>query len=152
MRIGNFKRLVSTDFKQEWRELVDRLAFTLNGNIESLFQALNQRLSLSDNLLCDVKNVIVIVDADGFPKTTTSFKVANPNIVALRGISVINTVNQTNPTSYPTTAVQLSFNQVNLAQQNNNPNNTSNNVTVIINHITGLVAGDTYRIDFIAWG
>lgn len=135
-KLQSYRRLQRGDFPPEYQDLVDKLAFTINSSFESLFFALNGQLTLTDNDLASVNTISIIVDANGNPNTSTKF---NTTLTGqIYGITVVNAVNQTNPSTYPSGTPFISF--------------TKNNLTVTINNITNLTPGDTWTITAISWG
>lgn len=138
MKIPSFRRILFNDYQQEYRGLVQQLAITINNGFEVINNALNKNISLKDNVLCDVKDIVVEVDASGLPKRelilTTSL-VNNPTII---GAFVIYSQNITNPSIYPTSGITLTFTQTARG--------------IIINHIAGLPANYQFllRVVFFA--
>jgi hypothetical protein len=65
MKLPSFKRLFENDFDSSERNLVAKLALSLNQGIENLYLALSKRISLRDNIQCTVKDVQVTVDSNG---------------------------------------------------------------------------------------
>jgi len=137
MRLPGLKRLEKQNFKDEDQDLIETLAFTINNDLDPLYEALNRKLSLKDNLFCTVKDVIIIVDANGIPKNSASFQLDNVNMRVL-GCNVLKVINQTISTSYPTSSPFISFGQ--------------NSNIVNINHITGLQSDQQYLITVVAYG
>lgn len=135
MKLPSFRRLFKTDFSQEEQPLVEKLSGSLNNGIEVLYDALNNKISIRDNLQCTVKDVDVQVDSSGNPLGTTGFQLNNSNKV--EGISVIRADNLTNSVTYPTNTPFISF--------------TQNTSSIIINNVTGLQPNNIYRLRVIAW-
>lgn len=135
MKLPSFKRLFSSDFPSEFKSLIDTLSSSLNTGIEVLYQALDNRITLRENISCTVKDITVIVSANGTPSQGSSMKLNTTNRVD--GCIVISALNQTNSASYPTAAVFISFTQ------------SSN--TLNITNITGLQAGQTYSLRVVAF-
>lgn len=135
MRLPSFKRLLTQDYQKEFQKLIDTLSVSLNSGIESLYEALNNNVSLKDNIKCTVKNVTLQVDSQGKPKVTTSFLLDIKG--KIYGISSINAVNSTNPNTYPLGGQTISF--------------TQNDTIVTITNVTGLQQNDTYVLTLIAW-
>lgn len=139
MKLPNYKKLFKQDYAQEYQELVDALAASLNIGIETLYNALNKRLTFRDNFAVTIKDVEVTVNASGIPTTSTGFSIdANQRV---DGLDVWRVDNLTNTTAYPTGGVFITWTQ-GTAQ-------TANAVT--INHVTGLVTGNKYRIRVVAY-
>lgn len=135
MRLPSFKRLFTQDYDKDDQQLVDKLSVSLNSGIESLYEAINNNLSLKDNIKCTVKNVTLQVTGAGIPKIPTSF--IQDIKGRIYGISVINAVNVTNPTSYLPSAPFITWSQ--------------NDTIVTIRHVTGLEQDFTYTLTLIAW-
>jgi hypothetical protein len=137
MKLPNFKRLNKADFAQQFADLIDTLSVSLNIGIENLYTALDNRLSLSDNLLCTVKDLQLTVDSSGNPTATTTFTV-DSKITNLKGLQVIKVDNVTSPNTYAPGAVQLQW--------------TLTTKGVQILNATGLTANTLYQLRIIAWG
>jgi len=136
MKIPSWKRLLKTDYAKQFQDLIETLSFSVNNAIDSLNGALNNNISLNDNILCTVKDLTFQVDSTGKPTTPLIFPITFTS--QCQGISIINVLNKTNSSSYPTGGVTLSFTQVQTGLQ--------------VNNVTGLIAGNTYTIRVIAWG
>lgn len=137
MRMPDFKRLDKQNFKPEDQQLIELLAFTINNDMEVLYNALKRRVSLKDNIFCTVKDVQVVVTSGGIPKNTASIRLEEPTMRVL-GCQVIRAINQDNVTTYPNSAPFVSF--------------TQNSSVVNINHVTGLQADTNYLLTIVAWG
>lgn len=133
MRLPNYRRVFSNDFESQFKELLDKLSGTLNSGIEVLYEALNNKLTFRDNFAATVAEFTVIVDSNGIPNGTTSFKLSNS--LKIEGLFVIAATDTSNSTLYPPGAVFVS----------GNPSNTS----YIISNIRGLTPGREYRIKVV---
>lgn len=136
MKIAGYKRINKTDFPEDEQALVEKIASSVNDGISNIQNALNKNLSISDNILCTVKDITVSVGADGVPTVSTSFQIDISGTI--KGLIVILAQNQDNTSTYPTTAPFISF-----VQSGKN---------VIINHITGLQADNKYLLRVLALG
>lgn len=134
-KLSSYRRIITNDFEQEDRKLVETLASPINDSFNELYFASNGRLSISENLFCTVKLIDVTVNANGVPLATTSFSTDKPSPVL--GIQVISAMNQTNSAIYPTAAPFVSFTAI------------SNGI--LINHVSGLQANNRYTLRIIAW-
>lgn len=134
-RLASFKRLYKVDFAKEYQGLVDQLSFTINNGFESLFNALNNNISIRDNLLAAVKDVSVTVDSAGNPAGTTSFGISNAN--PIDGTMVIRATNKSSTTVYPTSGIFVSYTQ------------SGNSIT--ITNVTGLPANIPFIIRIVAF-
>ncbi len=135
-RLPNFRRIFKQDYEEEFHSLVDRLSVSLNIGLESLYSALNNRLTFADNFLATVRTVSVEVNSSGIPKVTTSF--TTDTTTPLSGLLVIKSTNSTNPTTYPTGGINITY--------------TQNNNQVLINHIAGLPADNSFQLTIVALG
>lgn len=133
MRLPSFKRLFSTDFKKDYKDLIDQLSLSLNNGIDILYTALNNNLTFRDNFSATVKDITVTVDANGKPTSGGSFQL-NSN-AKIDGILILSAINQTNSAVYPNSGVFISG-----AQSGNTYN---------INNVTGLQAGQSYTLRVI---
>jgi hypothetical protein len=136
MKLPLFRRLFKTDFKQEFQELVDQLSVSINVGIENLYDALNRKLSLRDNILCTVKELEITVSPTGIPITTSIIQLDISGRVD--GVIVISAVNITDSSVYPSSGVFVSW--------------TQNQNGILINHITGLPANQKFRVKMVAFG
>lgn len=130
-KIPSYKRLYEQDFPEDQQELVAQLAVTLNSGIEVLYEQLNGKLVMGENLAAYAKEILVTVGANGVPTGKTAIKKTTTD--RIQGISVIRADNLTNSSVYPTSGVFITF--------------TETTESIIINHITGLVAGNLYKIN-----
>jgi len=135
MKLPSFKRLFSSDFPAAYKQLIDTLSSSLNNGVDLLYQALNNQISLRDNINCTVKDITLSVDANGTPSQNSTIKLNNTNKV--EGCIVISALNQTSSAVYPSGAVFISFTQ------------TSN--TLNINNVNGLQAGQSYTLRIVAF-
>lgn len=135
MKLPSFKRLFDSDFPAEFKQLINTLSVSLNNGIEVLYEALNNRITLRENISCTVKDITVIVDANGTPSQGNSIKLNTTNKVD--GCIVISAINTNSSSAFPPGAVMLSFNQ------------SSN--TLIISNIRGLTPGQTYTLRVVAF-
>lgn len=134
MKLPNFRRIFKQDYKPEDQALVDQLSYTINTGFDPVYEALNNRLTFSENFRSTLVSLNVVVDATGAPRASTTFKLAFTDAVI--GVQVLKASNSTNTRTYPTGAPFISFRQ-------------SGQVLEILN-ITGLTAGDTWNITLVA--
>jgi hypothetical protein len=135
MLIPAFKRLLKTDYAQQFQQMIETLSYSINNAIESLNNALANNVTLQSNIACTVKTFTIQVDSTGKPTTTTTFPLTFKGTCA--GLSVLNAINTTNSGSYPTGGVFVSFSQ------------TQNGIQ--LNNVTGLEANNQYSITLVAW-
>ena len=136
MKMPSFKRIFDTDFEEQYKAMIQTLAVTVNNGFEVVYEALNKKISISENIQCTLKDVSFKVDAAGNPTTRVSFISDIPNMRVI-GTQVIKVVNNSNSSSYPTSGVFISF--------------TETNNGIEINNVTGLIAGNTYTLRIVAY-
>jgi hypothetical protein len=136
MKLPSFQRLYDQDYKDEFKDLIRQMSLSLNTGIEVVYEALNKRLSLSENIACTVKEVKIIVDSNGIPTTETIFGLDSTS-VNVEGCHVIKATNIKNPNTYPTSGVFITYTQVSTG--------------VKIQHVTGLIAGEQYNVKVVAY-
>ena len=135
MKMGTFKRMISSDYPQENQKLVEQLGLQLNDGIEQLYTATSGQLTFADNFLATVKDVEITVGSTGNPINRTSILLNNTNIVI--GTLVISAVNKSDPTIFPTSTPFISF--------------TQNGSALYIDNITSLQANNRYLVKVIAF-
>lgn len=141
MKLPSFKRIYDNDFKQEDRDLVRKLANSLNIALENVYLALGNRLTIADNFQSTVKDIDVTVNSLGIPQDISSFQLdkfgstQTGTDTKILGVLVIRAVNLTNSTSYVTSAPFLSWAQTQTGIQ--------------IQHVSGLIPGNTYRLTIV---
>lgn len=136
MRLPSFKRLVKNDFDEDDKPFVEKFSYFFNNGVEALYNVLNKNVSLKDNILGVVKDVTVTVDSTGKPTNSTSFPLDISNKII--GLNVLRVDNNTNASGYPTGGVFVSW--------------TQDGKNIFINHITGLVANNSYNVRVIVYG
>lgn len=135
MKLPSFRRLFSSDYPKQFQSLIDILSVSLNNGIDVLYNALNNNLSLRDNINATVRDITVTVDANGNPNTSSAFTLNTSNKVD--GVIVISAINQVDSRVYPTSGVFISG-----AQSGKVYN---------INNIAGLQANQQYIIRAVAF-
>lgn len=135
MLLPSFKRIISSDFPKEFQKLIDQLSLSLNNGITVLYTALLNNLTIRDNMLATVTDVLVTVDANGIPIQTTAFKLNTT--VKVDMVMVGLATNQVNSTVYPTSGVFI-----NGVQANN---------IYTIQHVTGLQTNQQYSLRVVAF-
>lgn len=156
MRLPIFKRINRNDYPDEFKPLVDLLSVSLNIGIELLYTVLDKRVSLKDNILCDVKDIQVTADENGIPSFPVNVTISNQNITNVLGLNVILATNLTNSVSYPTGGIFITYTQTQsqsqtptqaqIQQQNVSP------FTIQINHVTGLIPDNNYSLRVVIYG
>lgn len=135
MQLPSFRRLFSSDFPTQFKALVDTLGVSLNNGIEVLYQALNNGLTLEDNINCTIKPITLSVDASGNPTGKSAILLNTTNKVD--GCVVLNAINKTNSSTFPSGAVYVSWSQ------------TGNQLN--INNVNGLQPNQSYTLTVVAF-
>ncbi|HLD91095.1 MAG TPA: Ig-like domain-containing protein [Patescibacteria group bacterium] len=131
MKIDSPKRLNVEDFKDDEKELVEKIGICYNSFAESVYNALNKNLSISENLNQEIKTINNIkVDASGNPVFSISFK----HNLALKstGTQIIRVLGGA-ITSHPFITY------------------TEENKIIKVSNITGLLANTTYTLTIIIY-
>ena len=136
MKIQSFKRIFKSDYDQEDQSLVEKLSYSINTGIEVINNALNRNISLADNILCSIRDVDVQVDANGYPISLTTYSLDFKG--SIQGVIVIRADNLTNSAIYPTSSPFINF--------------TQNTNGVKIDHVTGLIPNNIYRLRIVTFG
>lgn len=123
--VNNKKTLRVEDFGEDQKELVERLAFTINPFMDEVISAFNGRIDLS-NLTFEFKTFSLVVES-GVPKTPTKFSV-DGRVLGIIVIKVNNLTNNNNLTAAPFLTYSESGN------------------LVTVKHITGLADSTNYRV------
>jgi hypothetical protein len=136
MRLPNFRRIIKQDFQKEFQELIERLSVSINNGFDVMFEALNNKISLQNNIMCTVIDLEIEPTAAGIPKNTTQFTLTYDGRTSI--VLVGKLENLTTSSSYPTSAPFVSWTQTDKILQ--------------VNHITGLTANNKYSVRIVAFG
>lgn len=134
--LPTFKRLNTNDYKPEEQDLVEQLGLTINDGMQSVYDALNRKLTFEENFLGAIKDVQVSVDATGKPRNLTTLITGLSS--APRGITVIQAENLTNTQVYPTGSPWVSYNVIN------------NGIQIV--NVTNLQTNNIYRLRILILG
>lgn len=135
MKLPSYKRIITQDFPAENQQLIEQLGRTVNDAFNLLFSALNNRLTLSDNVSSTIRDVEITVDSAGKPVNDTSFQLNIPNTPVI-GCVCIRATNLANSTIYPTGTPWISFIQ--------------NENSIRILNVTNLQPNTRYSLRIIA--
>lgn len=135
-KIGNFKRLSTEAVESKYRDLIQLIAGSTNDFADEVTTALNNNLTVDENLNMQYKTLEFSVASTGVPTVTTQFKSTLKSRV--KGLQVIKVENLTNPNTYLTGAPFITF--------------TETNQVVTVSHITGLVVSNKYRVTVLSLG
>lgn len=135
-KIPSYRRIIKTDYPSELQDSIEKLSFSINPAFEILFDILNKKLTLRDNLKCSVKEFITKVKTNGQPynKITLPLDFLGP----IDGCLVLNAINIKNPEQGVAGAPFISF--------------TQNGNNIIINNIKGLHVDHEYSLKILIFG
>lgn len=134
-KLPSYRRIIKTDYDTEDQEMIETLAASLNPAFDVVFETLNKKTTLRENIKSTVKDVTVTVNASGVPLNTASFTMDVSGTID--GCIVLNATNTTNSAAGVAAAPFISF--------------TQNNTAIIINHITGLIPNNSYTLRIVAF-
>jgi len=133
-KLPSFRKIYEQDYDPQYQELIRQLSVSLNYGIEVLYQLLNGKLTIKDNLSSTLKELNVQVDSTGKPLTSSTIKKSSTD--RIEGLIVVRAENLTNSNTYPTSGIFISY--------------TETNENIVINNIKGLTANDLWKINVIA--
>lgn len=127
--------MTKENFPSKYHDLVDTIAYPINNAFQQIINAFNSnQITVTDNLNQQYKTISITVDASGNPVQTTTYKSTLTG--RTQGIIVINAVNTTSSTTYPTSCPFISF--------------IDNSGTVTINNVSGLQANQKYTLTILS--
>lgn len=136
-KLPTLRRLFKGDFKPEHGELVDKLITSINNGFDNVYDALNNKITLKNNILCDIKDFSIQVNSSGIPTNALVLNVSFASTVSI--VSVGKITNSSNPQSFPAGGVTITWEQESAG-------------FIKIKHITGLTSGETYSIRVVIYG
>ena len=134
MKLNNPRSIRAEDFEETLQQPMGQVGGIINPFMQEVVELADGRIDF-ENTVFEVKSVEFQVDSDGIPQLNNKIRTSVPRP---RGTQVINDLNLTKLTNYPTSQPYI---------------NTSVVGTGIlqVNKITGLVAGDKYRLTIIIY-
>lgn len=135
MKLPSFRRIISSDYDEKYKELVETLAVSINQGIDSVYDALNKKLTLKNNILSTTKEVVLQVDQTGKPIQSAGLKLDFANKASVLFVGKAD--NLTNASLYPT-GVFVSWTQAGDFIQ--------------ITNVSGLQPGSSYRLKIVVFG
>ncbi len=135
-KLSSYRRLFGQDYPEQ-EELIDKIGVPINASFEELYNALNNRLTFRENINATIQEFTVTVDANGFPKNNTQFKLSTTQ-TTVEGLFVINVTGSKDPGLLPAAGVFVSFKR-------------SENF-IVIQNVKGLQADKQYTVKVICLG
>lgn len=128
-KLGQLKRISADDFDKKDRDFVNRLAFVLNPFLTALASALDNSLTIEDNLVLSYQDIEFTA-----PITPAkSVSVLSSLSVLVRGLEIIRVDNLDSPTAVLLGAPFLEF-------------TNGDGKQIIITNSLGFVPGARYRV------
>jgi hypothetical protein len=127
-RLSNLKRIIKEDFPDEYQELIDKLAYSLNPFLEQISEAFNKNIN-NDNLAREFVT-ITVENSTGNLKIPVQVKTSLRSRVV--GLNVIRVENLTNSSIYPTNNPFVAW--------------TINNNILTVQKVTGIQDNNKYRL------
>lgn len=129
MKIQVPKKLRAEDFKSDQQDLINKIAYIYNSFVDEVYNVLNKNVDY-DNLNRQIVELTVKIDSSG--KVINSPQIKTSLRTKIRGINVLNAVNQDNSTIYPTNAPFLNW--------------TVNEEILTVLNVSGLQSNSQYKL------
>lgn len=134
MKLNNATQIKSEDYDNEYNDLIDQLAETLNPFMQEVFELSDERIDF-ENRVEVFKVITVTVDSNGKPTLNDKINCEKTNV---RGFQVVRAYNLTTLSNFPTSQPFISFTQ-------------QAGTTVRIDHISGLVPNNKYQLSLVIY-
>lgn len=136
MILQKFRRINVGDYPVENQPLVQKLSYSLNSALDSVYDALNKKLTFADNLKGEMLTLEVRVDSTGTPASILNVSTSiDGEIQGLIPIKVEGVVPSGSNPVYAQAGVVVSF--------------TQQSKQITITNITGLTSNQLYRIKIL---
>jgi hypothetical protein len=136
MKLPSYRRIFKTDYSEDYQPLVEELAVSINYGFDTLYDALNKKLTFDENIQSTISEITVTVDNNGAPlKKNTQFKLTE-NQKAVQGLIVIDAYETKNTDNPPNSGVFVSF--------------VKNENYILLKNIKGLTPGVSYTLKILA--
>jgi hypothetical protein len=136
MKVQSFKRISTDNISAEYKQLAEKLAYSINPFAEDVVTALDGRLSIAENLNQSYKEITVQVNSSGVPIQATQIK--SDITGRAKGMNIEFIENQTNINVFPTAAPFITW--------------TENEGIITVRHITGLQTGNKWKLRLLIKG
>jgi hypothetical protein len=128
-KLGQLKRISAEDFDKKDRDFVNRLAFVLNPFLNALANALDNSLTIEDNLVLAYQDIQFTAPIT--PNTPVT--VLSPLNVLVRGLEIIRVDNLDSPVAVLPASPFLEF-------------TNGDGKQIIITNSTGFIPGTRYKV------
>jgi len=150
-KLSGYRRIFKQDYSPENQEDINTLSATVNESFESIYDCLNNQVTLTENINCTLVTFTVSLDRDFKPVAPLAIKL-NTFQKVVNGIIPINAV-ASNRTSQPTGGLFISYtinnNTTTSSNTTNQGNSAGNPLTINVNYIKGLPSGVPFSITAI---
>lgn len=136
-KLPTLKRLFKNEFKPEYSDLVEKLIVSINNGFDNIYDSLNNKITLKNNMLCDIKDVEASVSPSGDLLNDINLYLTFNNNVNSVVIGMVQ--NKTTPVLYPKNGVTVIWEPVSQG-------------IIKIKHISGLQEGSIYNIRLVIYG
>ena len=136
-KLPTLKRLFKNEFKPEYSDLVEKLIVSINNGFDNIYDSLNNKITLKNNMLCDIKDVETSVSPSGDLLNDINLYLTFKNNVNSVVIGMVQ--NKTTPGLYPKNGVTVIWEPVSQG-------------IIKIKHISGLQEGSIYNIRLVIYG
>lgn len=136
-KLPTLKRLFKNEFKPEYSDLVEKLIVSINNGFDNIYDSLNNKITLKNNMLCDIKDVETSVSPSGDLLNDINLYLTFKNNVNSVVIGMVQ--NKTTPGLYPKNGVTVIWEPVSQG-------------IIKIKHISGLQGGSIYNIRLVIYG
>lgn len=134
MKLNNPRSIRAEDFEEDLQQPMAQVGTIINPFMQEVVELADGRIDF-ENTVFEIKTVEFRVDGSGTPILNNRI---STNVSRPRGTQVINDLNLTNPSNFPTSAPYMST-------------STVGNGILQVNRITGLVSNDNYRLTIIIY-
>lgn len=117
------------DFDAKDKDIVDKIGQTFNSFSDEVYQLVSGNLDMTN---LNRQLVDVDIQIDSLNKLVSQPQIKTTVNGRVRGVNVINSINQVNPNTYPSSTPGVSF-------------TTNTNILTILN-VTGLQASSQYKL------
>lgn len=108
MKLPSYKRIITQDYTKENQELIEQLGGNINDSFNTIYSALNNKLTFKENFSSTVRDIEIVVDSAGKPTNDVGFKLDILN-TQVTGCICVRATNLTNSNVFPTGSPWVSF-------------------------------------------
>lgn len=151
MKVGSYRRIYKADYSEENQKDIDTLSITINDSFETLYGALNNQLTFSENINCTISTFNVALNKNDAPIAPITIKLSafQKNVIGIIPIAIT----ASNKTSLPNSGIFIDYtinnNTTSSSNITNQGNSGTNPLTININYIKGLPQNATFNIAVI---